>query len=723
VKAGGALVLSADPGQVASRAAGEALAALGDLSPSFAVLFASAHFAGSARDLVAAVAEQTGRVPLIGCVSDGVIGGAREAESGPAVSLWLAAGLGPVETFSMEFVSTASGGAFGGYRFGPNPAGVHLMICDPFTFPASVLLTHLNSRVPGTAVVGGMASGGLERRNSQLFLDGRVLTEGAVGAYLPRAEIHPLVAQGCRPVGNPYTITQADGNVIFELGGRPPLTRLQELAAALPSRERELLAAGPHLGLLMDEYLAEPRQGDFLIRGIVGADAESGAIGIGGEVEVGQTVQFHARDAQSADEDMRHVLEREAGALGGRRAAGALLFTCNGRGSRMFAQPDHDAGLLATVLGQIPVAGSFCDGELGPVGGRNFLHTFTASIALFPAEELGAGGRLRVAQDAQQVAAGQGSAVGLGPAADGEFREERWVGGNVFQADGDVGGSVEVAADADVADARGLADVLDVVGDLGQRGLGSGVGGLPIGLEAVQLVEVLRVKAAARGLGLEAGRPVRAVLRHEARHERDHADAAVPGQPGQHLVGHIPRVVADRAGAGMREDHRGRGDVQGVAHRGRRGVRQVDQHADPLHLADHVAAEVGQPAGRRLVGGRVGPADVRVVGERHIPHAQRVQHPQRAERARDRVAALGAEQRGDPAGREDPLHVGGGQRELQRPGIAGDHRAGQVDLLEHRGDRLVAGQRGGDIDRPELAADPAGRQPRQVGVRAGHRCG
>jgi small ligand-binding sensory domain FIST len=384
MKAGGALVFTADPREAASRAVGEALASLEDLSPSFAVLFASAHFIGSAQDLVAAVDEQTGGVPLIGCVADGVIGGAREVESEPAVSLWVAAELEPVETFAMEFVRTASAGAFGGYRFGPDPAGVHLMVCDPFTFPASGLLAHLNEHVPGTAVVGGMASGGLAVRNSRLFLDGQVVRAGAVGAHLPRAEIHPLVAQGCRPVGNPYTITRADGNVIFELGGRPPVERLQELAAALPGRDRELLAAGAHLGLLMDEYVAEPRQGDFLVRGVVGADAESGAIAVGEEVEVGQTVQFHIRDAQSADEDLRHILEREAAAFGGRRPAGALLFSCNGRGSRMFGQPDHDAGLLAKTLGDVPVAGFFCAGELGPVGGRNFLHTFTASIALFP---------------------------------------------------------------------------------------------------------------------------------------------------------------------------------------------------------------------------------------------------------------------------------------------------------------------------------------------------
>ncbi len=384
MKAGGALVLSADPRQAASRAAAEACTSLGGLSPSFAVLFASAHFFGSAQDLVTAVAEEIGQVPLIGCVAEAVAGNAREVESEPAVSLWLAADIGPVETFSMEFVRTPSGGAFGGYRFEPDPAGAHLMICDPFTFPASDLLVHLNENVPGAVVMGGMASGGLAERQSRLFLGDRVLSQGAVGAHLPGTEFHPLVAQGCRPVGDPYTITRADSNLIFELGGRPPLARLQELAAALSGPERELLAQGVQIGIVIDEYQAEPRQGDFLIRGLVGADPDSGTIAVGDEVQVGQTVQFHIRDAQSADEDLRRILEQETATLGGRRAAGALLFTCNGRGSRMFSQPDHDAGLLAKMLGQIPAAGFFCAGELGPVGGRNFLHTFTASIALFP---------------------------------------------------------------------------------------------------------------------------------------------------------------------------------------------------------------------------------------------------------------------------------------------------------------------------------------------------
>jgi small ligand-binding sensory domain FIST len=384
VKAGGALVLTADPREAARRAVGEARASLGGLPPSFAVLFASAHFFASAQALVTAVARETGQIPLIGCVAEAVVGGAREVESAPAVSLWLVADLGPVETFAMEFVQIPSGGAYGGYRFEQGPPGVRLMICDPFTFPVTELLAHLNRHVPGAVIMGGVASGGLRFGQSRLFLDGRVVSQGAVGAHLPGAEVHPLVAQGCRPVGDPYTTTRADGNVIFELGGRTPLARLHELATALPGRDRELLAQGVHVGMLINEYQAEPRQGDFLIRGIVGTDPQSGAIAVGDEVEAGQTLQFHVRDARTADEDLRHTLEREVAALAGRRAAGALMFTCNGRGSRLFPEPDHDAGLLTTMLGQIPVAGFFCAGELGPVGGQNFLHTFTASIALFP---------------------------------------------------------------------------------------------------------------------------------------------------------------------------------------------------------------------------------------------------------------------------------------------------------------------------------------------------
>lgn len=376
--------MASDPEQAGRQAAMQALASLEDSPPSLGLLFATPEFLGSADALVRAVAEETGSVALIGCVAEAVVGGAREVESGPAVSLWLAADLGEAETFAMEFVRTPSGGVIGGRRFEPGRPGVHLMICDPFTFPADDLLTHLNEHVAGTTVIGGLASGGVAQGQSRLFLNNRVLRGGAVGAYLPEAEVHTLVSQGCRPIGDPFTVTGAEGQVITELGGSPPLERLRDLAAALPEQDRQLLARGLHVGIVMNEYQADRHQGDFLIRSVVAADQESGAIAVGDQVEVGQTLQFQVRDAHSADQDLRRTLEQEAAALGGRRAAGALLFTCNGRGTRLFSEPHHDAGLLARTLGEVPVAGFFCAGELGPVAGRSYLHGFTASIALFP---------------------------------------------------------------------------------------------------------------------------------------------------------------------------------------------------------------------------------------------------------------------------------------------------------------------------------------------------
>jgi small ligand-binding sensory domain FIST len=235
----------------------------------------------------------------------------------------------------------------------------------------------LNERVPGTVVMGGMASGGMGPGETRLFWDDRVVDEGAVGARLPGIRLRALVSQGCRPIGSVYTVTRAEGNVVHELGGRPPLQRLQELATRLSARERELVSRGLHVGRTIDEYRSDPGRGDFLIRGVIGVDSQTGAMAVGDTIEVGETIQFHVRDAETADEDLRTLLERE-----GEPAVGALLFTCNGRGSRLFSVPDHDASLVSKVLGGLPLAGFNCAGEIGPVGSKNFLHGFTASIAL-----------------------------------------------------------------------------------------------------------------------------------------------------------------------------------------------------------------------------------------------------------------------------------------------------------------------------------------------------
>lgn len=387
MKVGASLSTGADSPRAAKEAAVEARRALGEETPSLAVLFVSPHHAGAADVVLGAVREAAGGARVIGCVGEAVVGGDREVEREPAVSVWMAALPGPVETFHMEFVRTTEGGVFAGWRFEKGAGGVHLLICDPFTFPADLLLRHLNEHAPGTVVMGGMASGAMGPGETRLFVDDRVVDAGAVGARLEGVELRPLVSQGCRPVGSVYAVTKAQGNVILELGGRPPLERLRELAGRLSPADRELLSRGLHIGRVIDEYKTELGPGDFLVRSVVGLDPSTGAMAVGDQFEVGETVQFHLRDAEAADQELRTMLDRELSDLGGRRPAGALLFTCNGRGSRMFASPDHDAALIARALGGLPLAGFFCAGELGPVGGKNFLHGFTASLALLLPED------------------------------------------------------------------------------------------------------------------------------------------------------------------------------------------------------------------------------------------------------------------------------------------------------------------------------------------------
>lgn len=377
MRIGAGLSTDPDPRAATAEAAHRAWARLGELEPSLAVLVASRHHGPAAESVAEGLHVEARPQHVVGCVAETVVGGDREVEDHPAVAVWLAALPEPVETFHMEYVRTSEAGVFGGYRFEDGGVGAHLMIADPYSFPADVLLGHLNEHVPGTTVMGGMASGATAPGETRLFLDDRVIGEGAVGARLPGVRMRPLVSQGCRPIGRAFTVTRAEGNVIHELGGRTPLERLQELVEASSPRDRELLGRGLHVGRVIDEYITDPARGDFLVRGVLGVDPQTGSLAVGDAIEVGQTIRFHVRDAETADEDLRTLLDRADGT-----AAGALLFTCNGRGTRMFSVPNHDAALVSERLRGAPLAGFNCAGEIGPVGGKNFLHGFTASIAL-----------------------------------------------------------------------------------------------------------------------------------------------------------------------------------------------------------------------------------------------------------------------------------------------------------------------------------------------------
>ncbi|MGH2725214.1 MAG: FIST signal transduction protein [Actinomycetota bacterium] len=377
---GAGLSTATDARQAAVEAAMAARAGL-TAPPSLALVFASPHHTDRAGDVLDAVHEAAGPGTVLGCVGEAVVGEAREVEEAPAVSVWLGSFTGDPEPFAMDVVETDQGIGLAGWPPDGEGRG-HILLCDPFTFPVDLVLGYVNGNVPGAVVVGGMASGGGAPGETRLFLGREVRNRGAVGIRVPPGvRVRTVVSQGCRPVGEAYTVTRSEGNVIHELAGRPPLERVRELATSLPDRDRTLLSRGLHIGRVIDEYKPRWDRGDFLIRGVIGADAESGAIAVGDAIPVGETVRFHVRDAASADEDLRALL---AGV--GPPPAGALLFTCNGRGSRLFGEPDHDAALVSSELGGLPLAGFFCAGELGPVGGKNFLHGFTASLALLDEE-------------------------------------------------------------------------------------------------------------------------------------------------------------------------------------------------------------------------------------------------------------------------------------------------------------------------------------------------
>ena len=364
------------PATAGAEVAGEVLERLGP-APDLAVLFVTPPHAGALEDAAAALDDILRPGTLLGCAAVSVVGTGREVEREAAVSLW-AGRFGPTLAVRLTAVRSIEGVAIDGWPLDPpfEPSTL-VLLADPFSFPVDNLYAELAERHPGLRVVGGNASAAAGPGGNRLVLDRRVHTSGAVGVLLgPGVEIDTVVSQGCRPIGRPYIVTRAEQNYVYELAGSPALERLVQMSAdAMSEADIDLIDNGLHLGQVIDEHKLDYERGDFLVRNVLGADQSDGAIVVDELVPVGATVQFHVRDAATADEDLRQLLS-------GREAGGALVFTCNGRGVHLFGAPDHDAQVLDERLGA-PAAGFFAAGEFGPVGGRNFLHSFTASIALF----------------------------------------------------------------------------------------------------------------------------------------------------------------------------------------------------------------------------------------------------------------------------------------------------------------------------------------------------
>ena len=377
---GDGLATGPDPGAAAESAVTQALAPLHGQHPDLLCVFISGADPAMVETAGARAMELAGARTTLGCSAGGVIGAGRGVENVPAVSAFAACLPGVRCTpLQLELVQTPDGPAVVGMPDRRDDDAVAVLLADPFTFPAAEYLQRTNADPTVLPLIGGLASG---PRGSRLFLDGRSVPTGAVGVVLSGPVVaRTVVSQGCRPFGPSMIVTKAEGNVLWELAGMPALAKLEQIVAEISPADRQAVARGLHIGVAMDEYAEEHERGDFLIRGVVGADRQQGAIVIGDVVEVGRTVRFQVRDASAADQDLKELFTRfraEAGPVGG-----ALLFSCNGRGRTMFPSADHDVLAVRSGLDTTGVAGFFAAGEIGPVGGRNHLHGFTASILVF----------------------------------------------------------------------------------------------------------------------------------------------------------------------------------------------------------------------------------------------------------------------------------------------------------------------------------------------------
>ena len=375
-----------------SLAVSRILAELGQ-APDLTCLFISPHFQDDAEAIVAQLDEELSSIHTIGCTGESIVGVKTEVESAPAISVWSAVlpetSITPIR---LTFERTIGGGAIHGW-----PEEVHeswgdestlLLLGEPFSFPADVLLAEVNEKQPGKPVIGGMASGFFSPGENRVFLNRDVYSIGAVGVLLQGAiRVESVVSQGCRPIGEPLVITKCERNVIQQLRGEPALKHVHDIYESSSTHEQAAMQQGLNLGRVIDEYKDDFEQGDFLVRNIENVVPDEGSIVVTDFVRAGQTVQFHLRDAEAADGEMKQLLARKRDSTTAQPTAG-LLFTCNGRGSRMFETLHHDATVINDVIGEIPLAGFFAMGEIGPIGGTNFVHGFTASIALFfdPAE-------------------------------------------------------------------------------------------------------------------------------------------------------------------------------------------------------------------------------------------------------------------------------------------------------------------------------------------------
>jgi small ligand-binding sensory domain FIST len=353
------------------------------------LVFASFHHAAHYEALLGAVKERTSALAVTGCSGQGIIGTTQEIEGQPALSLlqvWLPGARLYAAHITQDDVASLADGSALIDSLGVHPSDVNawLVFADPFRLDVERAIDLFEQTYPHRPIAGGLASGAPGRNQTHVFLNGDVFDEGAIAVGIGGEwTVRTLVSQGATPIGSPWTITGAHDNLIESIGGRPAYEVLTETIEGLEPQVQQRAVRNLLVGLAMNEYRDDHQRGDFLIRNLLGVERETGALAISAYPRIGQTIQFQMRDAQAADDELVEMLrDTKDGLIGGAPIA-AVLCSCNGRGVGLFGQPNHDAQRIAESLGPVPLAGFFCNGEIGPVGGRTFLHGFTASLAMF----------------------------------------------------------------------------------------------------------------------------------------------------------------------------------------------------------------------------------------------------------------------------------------------------------------------------------------------------
>ena len=374
------MLASYDEGRI--RACAEEMRAELGATPTIALAFVSASYVDHLAEFQEVVAVHGHAPMLVGCTGSGLIGTAREAETVEGFSLLFLhlpeANVRAVPLTQAQ-VESSDGDKFWRDASGGN-AGAWMAFANPFSFDADTWLREWNSAFPGTPVLGGLASG--PRGDEDVTVFGPTIgdTSDALVLALDGVRLETVVSQGCRPIGEALPVTRADEHLLIELGSRPAYQVLEQAFNTLADADKQRARGNLFAGLAVDEYKELFGRGDFLIRNIFGADPATGAVVVGAHPRTGQTLQYQLRDAASADEELQALLAPLAAR--DEKPIASLLFCCNGRGKNLFGAPDHDAKAIAEKLGPHPTAGFFCNGEIGPVGGSNFLHGYTASIGL-----------------------------------------------------------------------------------------------------------------------------------------------------------------------------------------------------------------------------------------------------------------------------------------------------------------------------------------------------